>query len=990
MNPTLPRPPLARLPALRQLLLLATLPLSLPAQTPAAGRIEGRVSSVANGEYIHQAAVTLQGTNYKQTTASDGRFTFNNIPAGDYTLAVSYVDCETWERNVTIAAGAPVSLDIALEPAVLKLEAMTITSQREGDAVSIIRRRNADNLVNVISMDAYGTVADGNIGNFLINLPGLASTQPGGEVTGITVRGMAPELNAVTVDGVRAAAASAGSQAQGDRAVLIDQIPSEFIKEIEVTKALLPEQPADSLGGSINLVQKHPSDFKRRVVNYSAGLFHNTYRDNNQEFAPNFAATYIDKLGSARKLSYSISASYNVQGGVPHDRVQVKYDTPYYPLNYTPSGPDDPGRAGYPIDPGDISVTSIRMLSGEMTRVRAGSDAALVYEFDRTARVWLKGRYTYFSEDMNRTDYQFIGSTTTMLPEDQDPRDDAFSILPRATWRQGAMNTTRLSRQGVIMAGLEKEGDGSLFRLRASYNPSKYINRLRAATAHMNSGLADSDWPTIYIDTTDRFFPTFKRLSGLSNEYGETDFDKYSFEVRYGDEETREDMTNINMLHERRFFLFGIPAKFKTGVDYRRQHRTSSANDITWLYRPAVYKNVAQFMTGGPGYGLFNGRYDSYDVIDLDYSQRFFQKNPSDFTDYQGKAGAVLPPSVITEGVLGAFGQAHLTFGQLSVLGGVRYEWTNVNSRGSSYQLTGLSSGQRTSDINTTTHSSDYGKIFPSIHFRYEPLRRLVFRASVSSGMARPALNLITPTIIINNNVPDDGDGTERGMVTENNPNLKPQYAINYDLSAEYYIEPGGVFSVGAFQKDITDFLAPLRERIGAGPDNGFNGNYANYRYSTWFNMGRAKVRGIEIEYKQRFTFLPKPFNSLYIYGGYTHIRTEGTYNDNATDLVGFIPDVWSAGLSFTWRQMEFRAIHRYTGENLSNYSNIQQDILWRTYNATWDFNMQYSFRPWLAFYVDLVNATNSSPAYFSQTGRRIQWNECAGARLGFGIKGRF
>ena len=83
----------------------------------------------------------------------------------------------------------------------------------------------------------------------------------------------------VTLDGTRTAGATTGFSPQGDRAPLIDQVPSELIKEIEITKGNTPDQSADSLGGTVNLVTKSAFDFKQRVITYRLGLNLNTYRD---------------------------------------------------------------------------------------------------------------------------------------------------------------------------------------------------------------------------------------------------------------------------------------------------------------------------------------------------------------------------------------------------------------------------------------------------------------------------------------------------------------------------------------------------------------------------------------------------------------------------------------------------------------------------------------------------------------------------------------
>ncbi|MDR2673617.1 MAG: TonB-dependent receptor, partial [Opitutaceae bacterium] len=875
-----------------------------------------------------------------------------------------------------------------LEPAVLKLEAMTITGQREGDAVSIIRRKNAGNITNIISMDAYGNVADGNIGNFLINLPGLASTAPGGEVKGITVRGMTPELNAVSVDGVRAAAASAGYSEMGDRAALLDEIPSEFIKEIEVTKALLPEQPADSLGGSINLVQKHPSDFRRRVVTYSAGLFHNIYRDGNNDFSPTLSFTYIDKLKKAKNLSFSISASYNEQGFVPSDLIQTTYNSEYYPLAYVPDpgNPDDPGRPGWPVDPSSDRVSQIRMLAATLSRVRAGADFAVVYEFDKTASVWLKARYTYFSSETDRTDYRYYAASSAAM--EYDPAHVNITTINHARWTNNALHEDKRSDQGLIIAGLRKEWPDASFKFQASYNPTKFSNRIYRGDAVMRNFSA-GDYPVIEIDTSDRRHPVYRQLSGPSNEYGRTDFSLYRFNYAERPEDCREDMADANMHYEKRGLFLGMPVIFKTGVDYRRQHRAFGYSDITYVYNHAARQDVGKFMTGSPGYGLFNGRYPSYDVVNLHFTRMYFQVMPGDFDDYQGRAGTPLPDSVITEGVLGTYAQAQLGLGRLSVLAGIRHEWTNLSSGGSSYELAGQNDNQLITNITTRAYSTAYGNLFPSAHLRYEPVPDLVLRGSFSTGIARPALKYLTPTTTVDNAPPDDG-GPESGWIIENNPDLKPQYSRNYDISLEYYINPGGILSIGGFQKDIKNYLMQTRDRVGSGPDNGFNGKYANYAYSTWLNMGHARVRGVEIEYKQRLTFLPKPLNTLYLFGGYTRLRTEGVYNDNATELAGFIPEVWTAGASFSWRGLELRAIYRYTGDNLFNYSTVRQNIFWRAGNGTWDANLQYRLRSWLAFYVDVVNAGNDYPERYSQLSRRISVYEKLGTRLNLGVKGRF
>jgi outer membrane receptor protein involved in Fe transport len=79
-----------------------------------------------------------------------------------------------------------------------------------------------------------------------------------------------------------------------------------------VTKGNTPDQPADSLGGTVNLVTKSAFDFKQRVLTYRAGLNLNTYRKgevtrqqlapfNLGRYGPTAALTFMDAFGPQRQ-----------------------------------------------------------------------------------------------------------------------------------------------------------------------------------------------------------------------------------------------------------------------------------------------------------------------------------------------------------------------------------------------------------------------------------------------------------------------------------------------------------------------------------------------------------------------------------------------------------------------------------------------------------------------------------------------------------------
>src|SRR5207248_5067020 len=94
------------------------------------GRISGVVRG-AGGVAASGASVraTNQGTGAtsRATTAADGSYTISNLAPGAYTVSASLLGQRAAsQKDVRVAAGAAVSLDLVLQP--LTLEAGTVTA----------------------------------------------------------------------------------------------------------------------------------------------------------------------------------------------------------------------------------------------------------------------------------------------------------------------------------------------------------------------------------------------------------------------------------------------------------------------------------------------------------------------------------------------------------------------------------------------------------------------------------------------------------------------------------------------------------------------------------------------------------------------------------------------------------------------------------------------------------------------------------------------
>lgn len=144
-------------------------------------------------------------------------------------------------------------------------------------------------------------------------------------------------------------------------------------------------------------------------------------------------------------------------------------------------------------------------------------------------------------------------------------------------------------------------------------------------------------------------------------------------------------------------------------------------------------------------------------------------------------------------------------------------------------------------------------------------------RASWSTGIGRAPYGQLIPVTTVNENA---------GTISRNNPGLNPQFSNNYDLSLEHYFGRGvGMVSVGAFQKNLRNFIFSATQVIPEGSTNGFDGLYGGYLLTTRVNGGWARVRGVEFNYQQSLSFLPGWLGGFGIFANGTRLVTRGTYD---------------------------------------------------------------------------------------------------------------
>jgi len=173
------------------------------------GTVYGIIIDNSTGDPLPGASVFIKNTNYGSATDVEGRFRIRRIPTGDQTMVVHFVGFQRKEIPITVHGAQSVEYNVNLEIDILELEGINIVAQAVGQGGAFNKQRNAPNIVTIVSDEQIQRFPDQNVSDALRRMPGISTEEFRGEATAMYIRGMAPGLNTVTLDGERLPTTSA-------------------------------------------------------------------------------------------------------------------------------------------------------------------------------------------------------------------------------------------------------------------------------------------------------------------------------------------------------------------------------------------------------------------------------------------------------------------------------------------------------------------------------------------------------------------------------------------------------------------------------------------------------------------------------------------------------------------------------------------------------------------------------------------------------------
>jgi len=152
-----------------------------------------------------------------------------------------------------------------------------VTGIRSSLKQSLDVKRAASQVVDAISAEDIGKFPDTNIAESLQRITGVAIDRSGGEGQFITVRGLGPEFNTVTLNGRTLATDNDG------REFSFDVLSSDIISRAEVFKTYTPNLQSGGIGANVNIVTARPFE---RPGTHLSGSIAGTYDTLREEISP--------------------------------------------------------------------------------------------------------------------------------------------------------------------------------------------------------------------------------------------------------------------------------------------------------------------------------------------------------------------------------------------------------------------------------------------------------------------------------------------------------------------------------------------------------------------------------------------------------------------------------------------------------------------------------------------------------------------------------
>jgi iron complex outermembrane receptor protein len=833
---------------------------------------------------------------------------------------------------------------------VLEEIVVVASGYRESLLSALQTKQNSSQIVDAITAEEMGRFPAANLAEAMQGVTGVSMTRDDGAGEFISIRGMAPEMTRIELNG-RSVSLTAGS-ANPENATTLSFFSPDMINRVTVIKTPRAIDVEGGVGGTVKLETLRPLD-----VGKFMGRVYGNYGDNEVKKDP------TTTLGAFFNTIFADGRAGLAFGGTYTDNDR-RTDQVESLDGWSPVDDDDPSLG--------VFAERVRVQQRVGEQPRTNVNGTFQFQVNDNFEFWTE--FVYAQEDRNELQQR--------LESEYDRGTfQGGTVNSAGTLIQGDFTGTRVTtnyldrlrdieQYGYTFGGEWGKDDWTVTG-KASYSESEEDTiearaRIRVNRMDTSYDLTNPD----FIAITN--FPGSTDLTDfLGLVDGDPGFNRLDWNLRnIGTEETAFSIDAERDLDTGIFSAIYFGTRFASRDVARRQGQVAD-DDISGFTEPGFFPSLVEneffFDEGVPPLITDWHRPDTGAMHQNDGEVRSLVVfDPEDTWSLTEDTTAIY---VMTD-----FGNDSAS---KPYSGNVGVRYVDYDYSGQGFQT----DPDDTGGFIPFAPKESSSEVLPSLNVRWamdSDDSDIYLRFGAGRVLSRPNPQDIKPTAELN----DDLDEVDVG-----NPALDPYLAWQYDLAVEkYFGETGeGLFSFGIFYKDVENFFESVslenQDLTPFGvPDTG--------TINTAVNGGTASVTGFETSFQTPFLFLDGIGRNFGIVMNYTYVDSERTTQDGTkSPMPGTSEHSANAVFYFANEKVDSRLILNFRDDYLVN----QDDQEYVEGATRLDFAFRYNFTEDLVFSLDVANITEETEfGYYDGMISRYHKRQLEGRRVIAGLSYTF
>lgn len=859
---------------------------SVIAQTET-GTVTGHITD-PTGSLLQGAQIQLQPGGRTAVSDLTGGYFINGLPAGSYTMTVSYVGFALFKQSVDVTVGKSTIFDVRMQVASQKDQIIVTAQDALGEAEQINREKSADNILQVMSSEVIMSLPNANIADAVGRLPSVSLERDEGEGKYIQVRSMEPRLTNATIDGVEVP-----SPEPGVREIKFDAMPAGLVESVEVNKTLQANMNGDGIGGSVNIVTKTAGERPTLDLFGSGG---STAIEGGRSLGL-FGGTIGERFGTDKRWGALIGGTFDFnQRGI--NDIEPVPDVATLPNGTTTRW----------FDTQDIREYAYH-------RNRWGLTGSLDYKLGEGSDIYLRGIYSSFEDYGNKWVYTLTDNTPgiQLLNSAGCPTTNGVTTAPcTGVPAFSESNRVPVFNIGSLLLGGKHVLTTTWFAWDVSASRSEQLKsggNEGADFANNDSTSACQFSPAL---TTHVYVPQWTP-SCFAEAYQPANYSLTDITTSYG----KSPQLNLQASAAvgKRYSLFGHLSTIEIGGRFRNAHKFDDS--YTPVYDPNGTLPMTQFLGTYTNSNYYSGNYVLGPVTQWTKLINYLNGNPSQFTLQPGTVGANPGNFDLVEQVSAGYVMDTIDFSKFRIVGGLRIEGTDLTTYTYQCDATCLNTPTQQGSVSLKLNGS-YVNFLPSASFQYKVNPDTNIRVVYSRALSRPDPQDIAQAFSVTLN-------QNPNLLSLGNANLKAEKANNYDVLVEHYLKPYGIIQGGFFYKQL---YLPIVEQVTY--KQNYNPDPSNPLYPTgdwlvsqYVNAGTGWLAGFEAAYSQQFNSLPGALSGLGLSANYSFTNSAACGIPGRSDcprLLRQAPNVFNISPTFDRGRLSMRVGMTYNQASIYQY----------------------------------------------------------------------